>query len=91
MERLWNWSVGQPTVQGLAELQPGHTDTVSRSCYILSPVNFSRAEMARQRARLVRERTGQLLQGRKLDRDQGQHAVMQELCSALEKLDAGTS
>ena len=54
-------------------------------------VNISRAQMARERARLVRERTGQLLQGRKLDRDQGQNVVMQDLCSALEKLNAGTS
>ena len=96
MESLWAWDrrISQRAIQALAELQPGHVDTVSYQIAILSAVNnvnISRAQMARERARMVRERTGQLLQGRKLDRDQGQNVVMQDLCSALEKLNAGTS
>ena len=47
--------------------------------------------MARERARLVRERTGMLLDGRRLQTEPGQNTVMKDLCSALERLNADRS
>ena len=47
--------------------------------------------MARERARLVRERTGLLLEGGRLATEPGQNTVMKDLCSALERLNADRS
>ena len=47
--------------------------------------------MARERARLVRQRTGLLQGGRSLETEPGQNMVMQDLCSALERLNADRS
>ena len=55
--------------------------------YWSAEIILSRAQMARERARLVRQRTGLLL-GQGLETEPGHNTEIQELCSALQRLKA---